>query len=265
MTADVFQVRDLISTDDYEQCVALQRETWGDDFRELVPPAVLKIVQIVGGLAAGAFDADGRLVGFVFGLTGVRRGSLVHWSHMLAVREDLRDRGVGQQLKLYQRDRLRAMGIDAMYWTYDPLVARNAHLNLNRLGAVVEEYVPDMYGSNPMSGTDSVIGTDRFIVEWRLASAPGGREPTDIEDAPVIAPGSPAACAATLPDAPVVRVEIPEDVQGLKQQDPATAAAWRAATRRAFLHYLGRGYVVEGLVRTRGGRCFYVVRRAGGG
>lgn len=262
-TADALAIRDLSTADDYEQCVALQRETWGDDFRELVPPAVLKIVQQVGGLAAGAFDAQGTLAGFVFGLTGIRGGELAHWSHMLAVRQACRDRGLGQRLKRYQRDRLLAMGVRRMFWTYDPLVARNAHLNLNRLGVRVVEYVQDMYGSNPMSKADSVIGTDRFIVEWQLNEAPAPRDAAAAAGAPVLTP-APDAGREPLPEVESVHIEIPEDVQGLKQRDPAAAVAWRAMTRRAFQHYLARGYCVAAFARdATTGRCFYLVRRNG--
>jgi predicted GNAT superfamily acetyltransferase len=121
---DELELRDLTTQDDLEQCIALQRATWGNDFRELVPPAVLQIAQKVGGIAAGAFEPEGPLVGFVFGLTGVREGRPVHWSHMLAVREDLRDRGVGQLLKLHQRARMQSIGVESVLWSFDPLVGR---------------------------------------------------------------------------------------------------------------------------------------------
>ena len=77
-------LRPLRSRDDYRQCEALERETWGQDFSECVPSSILMISQKVGGVAAGAFDSDGRMVGMVYGLTGPRRGEIVHWSHMLA-------------------------------------------------------------------------------------------------------------------------------------------------------------------------------------
>jgi predicted GNAT superfamily acetyltransferase len=130
---------------------------------------LLSVSQKVGGLVAGAFSDAGDLVGFVFGLTGLRGGRIVHWSHMLAVDPDYRDRGVGRRLKLYQRECLRAAGVDRMYWSFDPLVARNAHLNLNRLGVLVEDYVTDMYAD---TGSDlHAFGTDRFVASWPVAGA----------------------------------------------------------------------------------------------
>lgn len=236
-------IRPLASPPDYDACVALQRATWGDDFRELVPPALLLVAQKVGGIAAGAF-LDERLAGFVFGLTGLRDGRPVHWSHMLAVEADLRDRGIGRRLKAYQRAELLAGGVEWMYWTFDPLVARNAHLNLRGLGARVVEYARDMYGESPMSRTDSVVGSDRFVVEWdlRRADRPTGGRATAAAG-PVIASERDA-----LPDAATVLVAIPPDIQALKSADPEAARGWRRATRRAFEHYLARGYAVRDVV-----------------
>jgi predicted GNAT superfamily acetyltransferase len=208
---------------------------------------MLQVSGKLGGIVAGAFDGD-RLIGFVYGITGVRDGAVAHWSHMLAVADDWRDRGIGRQLKAYQRAELLAAGITRMFWTFDPLVARNAHFNLARLGVRVVEYVRDMYGDNPMSRTDSVIGSDRFVVEWELT--PGGTPdrrtggPASGLDTLLI-----ATALDTLPDGPAVSVAVPRDIQALKQQDPTAALAWRASTRRAFEHYLGRGYAVVGFAR----------------
>jgi predicted GNAT superfamily acetyltransferase len=153
----VITVRHLSGAGELDACVQMQRETWGADW--VVPYPMLLVAQKTGGVLAGAFDDDNpTLLGFVFGMAGLVGGETVHWSDMLAVRADARNRGIGRALKAFQRDTVRAMGITTMYWTYDPQVARNAHLNLNVLGAQVTEYVPDMYGP----------GTDRFIVRWSL-------------------------------------------------------------------------------------------------
>jgi chorismate synthase len=239
-------LRPLTTPADYEACVGLQRETWGDDFRELVPPAVLQIAQKIGGIVAGAW-ADEQLVGFVFGMTGLAGGSLAHWSHMLAVAAGTRDHGIGRQLKAYQRAQVLAMGITRMFWTFDPLVARNAHFNLQRLGARVVDYVRDMYGESPMSRTDSVIGSDRFVVRWDLErSASDDRAERPAADSPWPVVGS---ASDPLPDAAIVLVTIPSDIQALKHADPGAALGWRQSTRRAFEHYLAAGHRVAGLVR----------------
>src|ERR671914_1083048 len=167
--AGALEIRPLRTTDELMACVELQRATWGETFSDLVPASILKVSQRVGGVTAGAFDAAGRLLGFVFGLTGVERGRVVHWSDMLAVREGARDLGLGRMLKEYQRDVVRSMGGTVIYWTYDPLVARNAHLNFNKLGVCVAEYVEDMYGETD-SQLHRGLGTDRFVVAWPVST-----------------------------------------------------------------------------------------------
>jgi predicted GNAT superfamily acetyltransferase len=148
-------IRDFASHADRAACVALQELTWGAGFSEKIPAAMLLVAAKTGGVVAGAFDDDGRLMGFVFGVTGVRNGTLIHWSDMLAVHPAAQGHHLGERLKAYQRDACRRLGIETIYWTYDPLVARNAHLNLNRMRARVDEFVPSMYGdatNSPLQG-----------------------------------------------------------------------------------------------------------------
>ncbi|HEX2645092.1 MAG TPA: hypothetical protein VHU81_18985 [Thermoanaerobaculia bacterium] len=271
--ADGLTFRPLETAADYQAGVDLQRATWGHNFGEAVPASILKINQKAGGVSAGVFDRDGKMLAFVFGLTGLQGDPprRVHWSHMLAVHPDARDHHLGTRLKLYQREVLLPLGVEEIQWTYDPLEARNAHLNLNRLGAVVIDYVEDMYDDDLGSELARGIGTDRFIVSWaiqseriaeRVADLAAGRQldpGPDAErysDAPVANPADPAALA--LPDAPRVRVEIPVSIQTLKAEDEERAHAWRLSTRRAFEEYMGRGYRVETFWRDpREQRCFY--------
>jgi predicted GNAT superfamily acetyltransferase len=260
-------LRRVATLAEYAECVAIQYETWGADFTEAVPAAILMVSQKVGGVTAGAFAPDGRMLGFVFGLTGVKGGRLVHWSDMLAVRGEARGLGLGTRLKYYQRDLLRETGVELMYWTFDPLVARNAHLNLVRLGARVAEYVPDMYGGSTGSVLHGELGTDRCVVEWELAddptSAAAGYGLRAAGDVPVVNAadhqnGRPRIAA--LPDAPEVLVEIPADLEALLAHDPRRARDWRETTREAFTWYLGRGFHVAGLAESDG-RTMYVLRR----
>lgn len=247
---------------DYRACVALQRATWGQDFSERAPPTVLMAAQEVGGVAAGAFAADGELLGFVFGLTGIRDGALTHWSDMLAVRPGQRGHGVGTRLKWYQRQLLLPLGVELVLWTFDPLESRNAYLNFVHLGAHARVYRRDLYGES-----DSVlhqgIGTDRLIAEWHLRAegvetrAAGGRPaaPEPGPGAPVVNPvrGSGASLECDEPvlthDAPAVLIAVPSDIQSLKAAAPDRAMQWRRRTRSAFEHYLGRGYRAVWLVR----------------
>jgi predicted GNAT superfamily acetyltransferase len=253
-------IRPLESHRDYEACVALQRETWGSRSSEIVPPAVLMIARKTGGVASGAFDSGGAMLGCVFGLTGWQNGRLVHWSHFLAVGASCRDQGVGSSLKQHQRAELLALGVHRMMWTYDPLVARNAHVNIVKLGAQVMEYVLDRYPGDPGNLADSVIGSDRFVVEWALADD-RPPAPEDWSSAPpALIAGEGADATRRFPDAPMVRVEIPADIQSLKSALPDVARAWRATTREIFQHYLQQGYRITSFVRDpEWERCFYLL------
>jgi predicted GNAT superfamily acetyltransferase len=265
-------IRPLETQADFQQCVALQREIWGDDFGEAAPPSILLATRQVGGVAAGAFDEHDRMVGFVFGINGLRDGQLAHWSDMLGVKEDVRGAGLGRRLKAHQRDHLLALGIERCYWSYDPLEARNAYLNIQRLGAQPLEYVLDMYGDASPSPLLAGLSTDRFIVEWRLkaprveaalAGVPAV-ESSNAAAAPIVNTepqrGEPRAGELDLPDAPAVRVEVPFDIQRVKLQSAELARAWRRSTRQAFAHYLGLAYQVTGFRRDlETDRCFYVL------
>jgi predicted GNAT superfamily acetyltransferase len=238
-------IRPLEGPADLAACLEVQRAVWGDDPRELVPPIVLEATRHAGGLLGGACDAGGRLLGIVYGMPAIRSGRPAHWSHLLAVRPEARRLGLGLALKLWQRDRLREQGIYRVFWSYDPLLAANAHLNLNLLGARVIEYVEDMYGDE-IQGT---AGSDRLIVEWDLA-APAA--PAEADAALVLHPNDEA-----LPAAARLGVAVPPDFTALVGSDPRAALRWRLAGRRAFTHYLSAGYRVAGF--RRGGQAHYVL------
>ena len=270
---DGIHIRALQTDAELRQCVELQRATWGADFDDIVPPSVLKVAQKIGGVVAGAFAIDGRLLGFVFGMAGVRGGDIIHWSDMLAVHEDARDRGIGQRLKDFQRTAARASGATTMYWSYDPLVARNAHMNFNRLGVRVDEYIEDMYG--PSTSTLHLgLGTDRLIVAWSLAatSAPSPNVSEDEVEADSVVL-NPAGRAVALVGSrssgaarpALVRIEIPLDIVRVRDGSPADATEWRASTRAAFQWALANRYAVRRFVSDRAGdRGYYVLARLTG-
>lgn len=254
MPGDV-PIRPISTLKEYEACTDLQEEVWGAGFSEKVSAAVLMIANRIGGLAAGAFDGDGVLQGFVFGLTGMADGELVHWSDMLAVRTGERDRGIGTRVKLYQRQVMMERGVKEMRWTFDPLQARNAHVNFAKLGIVCREYVENIYGQTD-SPLHRGIGTDRLVASWRLDSPRvvarlGGStgEPWDesvtppgilpvLEDGPRPSPGRPVLglrhSRLLLP--------VPSRIGPIMDEDMPLAVRWREATRSAFAHYLSRGY-----------------------
>ena len=273
MSNDEFEVRALATRSEYEACVELQRDIWGQDFVDVVPATILMVSQRVGGVASGAFDPSGRLVGFVFGISGFRDQVAVHWSDMLAVRPDARRRGLGRRLKLHQRETLLAAGIKKIYWSFDPLIAGNARFNLVKLGALPVEYIVDMYGDTS-SELHQGLDTDRLIIEWCLTEPAVERalagDPRYLPDAALTGPMIPThqtgAEAIALPRAPWVRLEIPADVEHLKATAPELAREWQFSFRRAFTAYLnaGQGHVI-GICRneTTERYCYAVDTTAG--
>ncbi|HJU72682.1 MAG TPA: hypothetical protein VJ717_02975 [Gemmatimonadaceae bacterium] len=262
--SDGIVIRDCATLEEYLECVEIQELTWGRGFSERVPAAILRVSQRVGGITAGAFDARGRMLGFVFGMTGVQDHELVHWSDMLAVRPEARGRGLGERLKQYQRQRVCALGVRRMLWTFDPLVSRNAHFNINRLGAIPIEYAENMYGTT-RSELHGALPTDRFIVSWDCVDSPRRRDGDAARfDGQLLNPvsnGTPSL--ASLNDARRVRVQIPVDVQPIIQNHPALATRWREVTRKLFSDSLAAGYRVTDFVRANGDELpYYVLTQA---
>lgn len=260
--------RPFSSLEDADACVVMQRDVWGEDF-DRVPATFMQAMLHIGGIAIGAFDDnDGTLLGFVFGFPGTWQGELIHWSHMLAVRESARNLGIGRRLKELQRAELARRGIARMMWTFDPLQARNAHLNLNRLGVHVVEYVENMYGVT-RSPLHHGLATDRLIVSCSTAI---DQDRASVEqsngnlggDRPILTP-FPRSGDTTLDDAArrpsSFLVEIPNDFLEAARASPGAAAIWRTATRHHLVDALRDGYRVSGLVRDRAAaRAFYAMR-----
>jgi predicted GNAT superfamily acetyltransferase len=253
MDPSTIEIRTLANRSEMQACVDLQKATWGEGFTDVVPASILKVCQRIGGVAVGAFDGDNALLGFVFGLTGVERGRIVHWSDMLAVRPEARNLGLGRRLKEYQRHAVRDLGGSVIYWTFDPLVGRNAHLNFNRLGVRLAEYVDDMYGITD-SSLHGGIPTDRIIVAWPtrdeeieagVAEAERILESVDCRQSPIATPEwiSGAAGAAILPHC--IRVEIPADGESLLYDAPSEAARWRQLVRLGMRWGLNAGYTIS--------------------
>jgi predicted GNAT superfamily acetyltransferase len=275
---DEVVIRPLASHDERRACVALQEATWGDGFVDRVPSSILMIAGETGGIASGAFDG-GRLVGFVFGISGFRGGLRVHWSDMLAVLPEYRNRGIGRLLKLHQRQRLLDHGVEVMYWTFDPLVARNAYLNLRRLGAIVRIYDRDLYGRSN-SPLHHGIGTDRLRPEWWLASEHVERSLAD--DRPAPDPGAerlllnPTGTAGpdaaprpgdrlAAPAGDTLEIAIPADIQTLKDRDLELAREWRTNVRAAFEAALAAGYAAVDFLRGDVVARYILERRSGPG
>lgn len=265
------ELRHLETQAEMEECVALQRATWGETFSDIVPASILKVTQKVGGLLAGAFD-DEKMVGFVYSILGYQGGGLIHWSHMLAVGEEARGHSLGRRLKLFQREELLKRGVNRVFWTFDPLVAQNAHLNLNRLGASIAGYVPNMYGEETGSVLHGGGETDRFVVRWDLDSARArwavsgeivsDRSDEVTESEIITLPDSGERIEEIeFPETSSVRIEIPCDMVTFAKAEPERFASWKKLVRIAFLNYLRQNYVVQSFHRDTASGCHYFLRR----
>ncbi len=251
------EIRPAHTWADFLQCEELQRQVWQllDD-REVVPAHLLITAHKNGGLLLGAFD-KAKMIGFVFGFLGAEGTDvarrLKHCSHMLAVLPRYRAQGVGAELKKRQREYLLAQGLELATWTYDPLQAVNATLNLARLGALARRYIRDAYGEM-LDGLNAGVASDRFEVEWWLSDArvreylAGNRTSTAQLDAPVVyriafdENDLPYVEAEMAYESHICRVEIPADFAALKARDLPLARKWREWTRATFESAFRQGY-----------------------
>ena len=227
----------------------LQERAWEMDPRGIVPGALMGIIASGGGILLAAYDRDhgDQPVGFVLGLLARRDGCLYHASHMLATDPTYQGRGIGAALKRRQREVALAQGLDLMTWTFDPLIARNAHLNLHKLGAISRAYYEDYYG--PMDDRfNGGLPTDRLLVEWRL-NDPVPPVPVSVPAPPIpilIAEGGkPALRLERVPVGAPLSVWVPKDSTAIKERDPAAALDWRLALRRALSWAFAHGYVAR--------------------
>ena len=168
MTPEALVLRKCELLEELRACVALQKEVWNFTDIELVPLRIFVVATKIGGQVMGAFEGK-DLVGFAMAIPGFRAGRAYLYSHMLAVRKDYRNSGVGRRLKLLQREDGIARGFGLMEWTFDPLEIKNAYLNIEKLGAIARRYNQNQYGitSSPLQGG---LPTDRLVAEWWLES-----------------------------------------------------------------------------------------------
>lgn len=279
-----FPIRLLETSEDIALVEDLQRLVWPGSETEIVPSHLLITVTHNGGLVLGAFDGE-QLVGFAFGFPGIERTPdgprLKHCSHMLGVHPDYRDTGLGFKLKRAQWQMVRQQGIDHVTWTYDPLLSRNARLNIAKLGAVCNTYRRSEYGEM-RDGLNIGLPSDRFQVDWwintprverRLGRSPrpalgldsfleAGIKPLfRVEPDAAGRPRLPRAWSP--PAGRFVLAEIPSDFHALKTADLPLACEWRSFSREVFETCFANGYLVTDFVHEYG-RSFYVLAHGQG-
>jgi predicted GNAT superfamily acetyltransferase len=222
---------------EFGACFDVQRAVWGSADADLVPLPLFVVAAETGGQVLGAFAED-RMVGFTLALAGLHgRAPFLH-SHMTAVIEGWRDRGIGRSLKVFQREDALARGIDRIEWTFDPLQIKNAYFNLVRLGAVARRFVANMYGSmsSPLQGG---LPTDRLVAEWHLGSACARRA---LAGAPPVKRALRQGDRSRSAARKTARIRVPAELAGLRHSRPEEAMRMQAEIRQEFEYWLNRGY-----------------------
>lgn len=269
----VLTVREAHGREDYDACVSLQREVWG--LSDLDITSALQLIATVhaGGLLLVAEAAGGPIVGFSYAFAGWSDGKAHVHSDMLAVLPAWRGRGVGVRLKWAQREAVLVRGLRLVTWTFDPMRAKNARLNLHHLGATAREFLPDLYGRTT-SALHHGLATDRLLARWELTSPrvrglAAGRPPQakSARTAPLnevrLQGGLPVSSDLRLGlDASRLRLEIPADWDAVCKGDAALAREWQLLARRAFEWAFARGYAAVDVATTPGAPSVaYVLER----
>jgi predicted GNAT superfamily acetyltransferase len=239
MSDEPIEIRQVTTIEEYDACVHLQRTVFGLPDLEISPRRHLIVSEQAGGWTLGAF-IEGKLVGFVHHLAAVRGSEIFGYSHMMAVDAAYQDHGIGAKLKWAQRARALSEGRDFIKWTFEPVRARNAHFNLNRLGVVVRSYAVNFYGTdyatNPAERAGGPLGmdSDRLFASWELSS-PRVKALADRREFSV---GNPDAT-----------IEIPNHFGALLKSDPAAAKAEALRVRDEFLRAFSAGLVCRAFQR----------------
>ena len=273
------RLRALTTIGEMDEVVDLEEQIWGygaPGSDSPYPARALFAVAESGGLVAGAF-AGGDLVGFALSWLGSENGTRVPYLHsqLMGVLPAYRSHGIGYQLKLLQRDYALDSGLELIKWTFDPLIAANAHLNLKKLGSVIRSYVPNYYG-NLQSRFTRGIASDRVWVSWFVKSQRvRGRVDRSSSSTSMVA-GLPRAtrvkpdpisglarlCGFRLDlDSKRLLVEVPGAFGTLRRTEPKLAREWQRKIREIFVHYLKRGYCASDF-RFMDGRSAYLLDRS---
>ncbi len=274
MARGSFTIRHLESVEDYKAAEDVQRRAWGLSDLDIAPVHILLTIHKSGGLVLGAFDEQtDTLLGFLLGFYGRSEdGSWKHCSHQMGVLPEARDRGIGQALKLEQRQIILAEGLDLITWTFDPLEARNATLNFTKLGVVSHTYIRNIYGDT-LGELNAGLPTDRLSVDWWIRSERVQARLDPAQSAAVQQAARDLLAQATpvlevtrrddgllVPESydltaqqPTLALEIPGDFQALKAADSDLAMRWRLATQAIFEHYFEAGYTATECVFDQSG------------
>ena len=247
--------RSLETIKEIEETASIYGTIWSADEREIIPPHLLIAIQHAGGLLLGAFD-NGQMIGATVSFVGIRGETLLHWSHITGVVPGYQGRGVGSGLKWLQRQLVLEQGLDCVAWTFDPLQRGNARFNIRRLGCVCNQYHVNIYGQLD-DELNAGLPTDRFEVRWWLKSDRVQRRTHTLPPEPDthnlhrtlrrLPDGSPGEILWPGGHEPTI-VEIPDDINRLRNERLDVAMSWREHTRQVFTRLFAEGYTVVDFV-----------------
>ena len=238
MSLDI-QVRKCGTLEEFHRCVELQRQIWGEADLEVEPVTMFVVAAHTGGQVLGAFE-NGRMIAYTLAIAGLQDHVPYLHSHMTGVLSDYRDRGVGRMLKLFQREEALSRGIRLIQWTFDPLELRNAHFNLNRLGAISRQYLPNLYGTTT-SPLHRGLATDRLLVEWRLDSSRAVVAIQSLAKEPVESPAM---------------IELPPELEHWQQENAPEVKKVQSRVREEFTRWFAKGYAAVALRTAPGNRAY---------
>jgi predicted GNAT superfamily acetyltransferase len=223
------RIRMLDAAQEMGVCVDLQQRIWGYTPLDTVPDQIFIVARKTGGQVMTAYDGD-LPVGFALAFAAMRDGLTYLHSHMVGVLDEYQNRGVGRLLKLAQREDALERGINLIEWTFDPLQLKNAHFNIEKLGAIVRHYIPNLYGrtSSPLHAG---LPTDRLVAEWWVRSQ-------RVED---VLAGNPRLSAAN-----AERIAVPADIRRICREEPQRAEQIQTNMRAQFLASFGSGRATVG-------------------
>lgn len=279
-----FFIRDVEGEAEFHAIEDIQKEAWRFNDLDTVPAATLIATQHAGGILLGAFESE-QMIGFVHAFPALEEGRISMHSHMLAVRTGYRNFQAGFYLKLAQRVCALEKGIDEITWTFDPLQSLNAHLNFTKLGVISNRYIVNFYGEATSSPLHQGFATDRLWVRWllnsdrvihRVSRGPSGGAAQTSLDSDSTAEIARTALVLSEDERPLISefgskldadrctIEIPHNINALKELNPELGTEWREATRAAFLAAMEECFIVEDFLRIEGGptpRSFYSLRK----
>jgi predicted GNAT superfamily acetyltransferase len=247
----------LDTLEEYKACVKLQKEVWGfEDNLDMVPIPLLVVGRKNGGFLYGAFDKD-KLIGFIYSILGYYNGQFIHCSHMLAVLPQYRDAGVGYYLKMKQREFALSQGIKLITWTFDPFQVKNAYFNIEKLGIIIRNYYPNLYGETS-SPLHYGLPTDRMLAEWYLDSdkvkqlAKGITPPLTIDfDKFIIIDVMKDLGKSKLPLEQTLLIKIPPNFLNVSQQNKQFALDILLFVRKIFTYYFSENYAITRFLITK--------------